>query len=71
MMDTIREVPHLENKENAGERMMRIFEEEMLLGPNINNHIPSFIAEGLAQLKSLPNFVYPTSTENEEEKKEG
>ena len=44
MMDTIREIPDAENKENADERMMRIFEEEMRLGPNLNNHIPSFIA---------------------------
>ena len=39
---------------DSGERMMKIFEEEMRLGPNLNNHIPAFIAEGLAMLRTIP-----------------
>ena len=31
---------------------MSVLEREMMLGPNLNNHIPDFIAQGLAQLKS-------------------
>lgn len=46
-METIRELPD-ETKEGRSERLVRIFEEEMRLGPNLNSHIPSFIADGLA-----------------------
>ena len=42
-MGVIWEVPE---DESASDRMCRIFEEEMRLGPNLNNHIPNFIAQG-------------------------
>ena len=35
-------------EENSTDRLMREFEREMLLGPNLSNHIPDFIAKGLA-----------------------
>lgn len=38
--------------------MMRIFEQEMTLGPNIGAHIPSYIAEGLAQLRNVPASTF-------------
>ena len=40
--------PPEESKEDDSQRMMRIFEQEMKLGPSLGAHIPSFIAEGLA-----------------------
>ena len=46
--------PPEEAKESSGDRLARIFEEEFRLGSNLNSHIPGFIAEGLAQLRSAP-----------------
>ena len=46
--------PPEEAKESSGDRLARIFEEEFRLGSNLNAHIPGFIAEGLAQLRSAP-----------------
>ena len=40
--------------------MMRMFEQEMGLGPSLGAHIPSFIAEGLAQLRSAPAGHFDT-----------
>ena len=52
--------PPEESKEDSSDRMMRMFEQEMGLGPSLGAHIPSFIAEGLAQLRSAPAGHFDT-----------
>ena len=54
-MATSYDPPALSPEETTA-RMVKIFEQEMRLGSNINNHIPNFILAGLEQLRSIPSF---------------
>ena len=38
------DMPEESKDDKSGERLMREFEREMLLGPNLNSHIPDYIA---------------------------
>ncbi len=54
-MGTSYDPPTEEESKGNAKSMMQVFEEEMTLGPNLNAHIPSFIADGLATLRK--NFA--------------
>ena len=45
--------PPAESSINTTERLVKIFEREILLGSNIKNHIPDYIMAGLEQLRSV------------------
>ena len=65
--------PPTETQDESTNRLMRIFEREMQLGPSLGAHIPSFISEGLAQLRSVPEGTLDMAQEaqaSEEQKGE-
>lgn len=41
----------------------KIFEQEMNMGSKLENHIPSYILEGLKKLREIPNVAQTTTTE--------
>ena len=63
--------PPEEVKESSSERMMRIFEQEMSLGPDLGSHLPGFIAEGLAQLRRAPEGTFDNEPPVKQEASEG
>jgi len=54
--------PAVEVNAGSSEQLFKLFEREMRLGPSISEHIPSFIADGLDQLRKTFAKTAPIET---------